>query len=47
MKHGTLDQPVDRMFEITWAEVLHRLLQGGELAWDVLDGKERVKWLME
>jgi hypothetical protein len=36
-----------RIFEITWAEARHRLLQGGELAWDVLDGKDMVKWLME
>lgn len=37
------------MFEITWAEVRHRLLQvqGGELAWGVLDGKDMVTWLME
>jgi radical SAM protein with 4Fe4S-binding SPASM domain len=47
-EHGTLDTPVDYFCEVTQARARFiGLLQDGELPWDVIDGKERVKWLME
>ncbi len=47
-EHGTLDTPVDYFCEVTQARArLIGLLRDGELPWDVSDGKERVKWLMQ
>jgi sulfatase maturation enzyme AslB (radical SAM superfamily) len=45
-EHGTLDTPVDYFCEVTQARARFiGLLRDGELPWDVIDGKERVKWL--
>jgi MoaA/NifB/PqqE/SkfB family radical SAM enzyme len=45
-EHGTLDTPVDYFCEVTRARARFiGLLLEGELPWDVIDGKERVKWL--
>ena len=47
-EHGTLDTPVDYFCEVTQARARFiGLLRDGELPWDVIDGKERVKWLMQ
>jgi radical SAM protein with 4Fe4S-binding SPASM domain len=47
-EHGTLDTPVDYFCEVTQARARFiGLLREGELPWDVIDGKERVKWLMQ
>jgi len=47
-EHGTLDTPVDYFCEVTQARAhFIGLLREGELPWDVIDGKERVKWLMQ
>ena len=47
-EHGTLDTPVDYFCEVTQARARFiGLLRDGELPWDVVDGKERVKCLMQ
>lgn len=45
-EHGTLDTPVDYFCQVTQAKASFiGLLREGELPWDVIDGKERIKWL--
>jgi MoaA/NifB/PqqE/SkfB family radical SAM enzyme len=44
MEHGTLDTPVEYQCQIAHAQALHLgLLAEGENAWEIQDGRERIK----
>jgi radical SAM protein with 4Fe4S-binding SPASM domain len=48
MEHGTLDKPVDYLCRVAHAQALDLgLLKDGENAWEVVDWREKIRYLVD